>query len=360
MVDKEQVSVLDRQVKYSGEGLSVRSLEEMIDKERTSQNVQVEHLKVLRERNSDIQKTLQDEVQKLRKLSDYVSSGKLKGNFWITMKEILSYIPGLRKLAITKRSIEELLRQQYEISVKRVKEAADFADRLKAAESDLYDEIQRLNQKIIEAAKNEQLAAGVVLELKAHMTKLEGVVAGHEADGDGVAVREAQADVDKARRMLAEHSTQLKLYDTAEERLGRLKEATVMLSDTINALRSDISQYVLAASEKLDLVAGQLRAIGTAADASMVILEMKKSLDSMSESMNHTTRFVAETQLYFQNNLDKLLSDLDVYDGETTAVLKRNLELTKQAEHQRIADAVEIAKRISEREPHAPTDAAQP
>lgn len=339
-------AILEKEITYTGEGMSVRKLETMIDGERTTQNTKVSELKELREKNVEMQKALEDEVSKLRKLSDYVSKGELGGGFWSNVKEVLSYIPGLKNLAITQRSIEELLRQQYEISARRVKEAAEFADRLEVAERELYDEIDRLNAQILESARNESTAADYVLELNALITDLDTQLG--EVEDGSVESHELTSEKDKARRVLSEHSTQFKLYHTAEERLGRLKESTRMLSETIANLRSDISQYVMAAGEKLDLVAGQLRAIGTAADASVVMLELKKSLDSMSESLNQTTRFVSETQAYFRENLDGLLQDLDVYDDETRSVLQTNLELARAEETRRIAEAVELANAYKE------------
>ena len=333
--------VLTREVPYSGEGISVRALEETIATERQTQDVKVGELKRLREKNVELQATLTEEVKKLRKLSDYVSGGQLTKGFLTTLKEILSYIPGLKNLAITRRSVEELLRQQYEISALRVKEAAEFADRLGVAQQDLYDEIDRLNVKIIESAQNEELAADHLLSVKDFKEGLEAQLA--EVGEETAATRELRARVDEAKRVLSHHSLQLQLYHTAEERVARLKGATEMLAETISNLRGDILQYVTAAGEKLDLVAGQIRSIGTAADASVVMLEMKKSLDVMTESMNQTTRFVTETQVYFRENLDTLLQDLEVYDDETRAALALNLELSRDIEDERVAKAVQVA-----------------
>lgn len=334
-----RTDILDRPVKYSGDQISVRSLEDGIREARERQNVRVEELQVLRERNVELQKALADEVSKLRKLSDYVATGKSLSGFWSNLKEILSFVPGLG--GVTERSVEELLRQQYEISTRRVKEAGEFAERLRAAESDLHDEIERLNQKIVSAAKNEDLAAAYVLELNALKLDLERQLA--EVGADSTKGREVQALLDRQRRTMSEHSTALQLYGTAEGRLDRLKDNTRRLSETIASLASDITQYVQAASEKLDLVAGQLQAIGTAADASVIMLEMKKSLDSMTQSMNETTRFVSETQMYFRNNLDNLVKDLELYDDETRSVMDKNLERSKAIEEERIDDAVKAA-----------------
>lgn len=333
--------ILSRSITYSGDRISVRSLEESIGEVRSRQDVQVTELKVLREKNISLQKSLSEEIRKLRKFSDYLSANHLKGGFIANLKEILSYIPGLRSLAITQRSIEELLRQQYEISMRRIKEAGEFSDKLDAARQDLFDEIERLNGKILESARNEDVAAAYVLELKKLKDELEQKI--QATDDTSTEYRELQAEHDQVRRLLAEHSMQLQLFHTSEERLAHLKENTRRLLDTIANLHSDITQYVMAAGEKLDLVSGQIRAIGTAADASVVILELKKSLDVMTDSMNQTTRFVSETQTFFRRNLDNLMQDLELYDSETQQVLDRNLEVSKQIEDRRIAEAVKVA-----------------
>ncbi|MFC1610052.1 hypothetical protein ACFL6C_03785 [Myxococcota bacterium] len=344
--------VLSRQVAYSGERISVKSLEEGINKVRNRQNVKVGELKQLRERNIKLQESLADEIKKLRKFSDYLSRGKLEGSFLANIKEILSYIPILKKLSFTRRSVEELLRQQYEISARRVKEAAEFVDKLKAAESDLQDEIARLNERIIEAARNEDAAAAYVLELEQLNKELTDKLEGMEESS--TEKRELQAQHDQLRRLMGEHSGQLQLYHTSEERLARLKENSRMLAETIANLASDITQYVTAAGEKLDLAAGQIQAIGTAADASVVMLELKKSLDVMTDSMNQTTQFVSETQAFFRQNLDNLMQELELYDDETQKVMERNLKMSREVEERRIAEAVQVAlERSKESQPES-------
>ena len=79
---------------------------------------------------------------------------------------------------------------------------------------------------------------------------------------------------------------------------------------------------------------------GLAADASVVMLEMKRSLDVMTESMNVTTQFVSDTQIFFRSNLDTLVKDLDTFDETTTALLDENLKKSKEVEDARIAAAV--------------------
>ena len=202
---------------------------------------------------------------------------------------------------MSKRSIEELLKQQFHISQRRVKDAAEYADKLKASEKDLYTEIERINGKIIESAENERVALDYVLELRQAHEALESEKQAVEAGS--VEAREIEAQQDKIQALLAEHSSAVQLFGSAEERYAALKENTRKLAETIRNLGQDITQYTTAASIKLDMASGQIQAIGRAADASVVMLEMKKSLDVMTESMNQTTKFVSDTQVFFRENL---------------------------------------------------------
>lgn len=346
---KINLDTLNKQVAYSGEGISVKSLEDDIQKERGEQNTKVEELKVLRERNVEIQKALADEVMKLRKFSDYVDGTATKSGFWAGFKEIVSYIPGFRNIAISSRSIEELLKQQYQISARRVKEAAEYVDTLKRSEQDLYKEIERINAKILEMAKNEAIAVDFVLELKKVVDEIEAEKQAVEANS--VAYRDLEAKQDKAHALLAEHSSNLQLYGAAEDRYASLKDNTRKLVETIRNLGQDIAQYTTAASIKLDMASAQIQAIGTAADASVVMLELKKSLDVMTESMNATTQFVSDTQVFFRRNLDGLIKELETFDETTTKVLDANLAESKRIEDERIAAAIAKAQQHKAQHP---------
>jgi hypothetical protein len=348
MPSKIDSDLLSREISYSGEGISVRALEESIATERTTQNTKVEELSTLRERNIEIQSSLGEEVTKLRTFSDYLNGTAQKAGIWASFKEILSYIPGLSGLSLSKRSIEELLKQQFHISQRRVKDAAEYSDKLKASEKELYTEIERINGKIIEAAENERSALDYVLELRDAQQSLDAEKQAVEAGS--VEFRELEAQEDKIHALLAEHSSNVQLFGSAEERYAALKINTRKLAETIRNLGQDITQYTTAASIKLDMASGQIQAIGRAADASVVMLEMKKSLDVMTESMNQTTKFVSDTQVFFRENLDELLSDLDTFDETTTAVLDENLAKSKAIEEERIQAAIDKAMKRREEE----------
>ncbi|MCA9716492.1 MAG: hypothetical protein H6713_19510 [Myxococcales bacterium] len=338
---KVDLEILNRHVAYTGEGISVQSLETDIQQERAVQDNKIGELKELRDRNVNVQKAMAEELKKLRRFSDYLNGTATRGGLMAGFKELLSYIPGLNGLVLSQRSIEELLKQQYHLSAKRVKEAAEYVDTLKKSEQDLYQEIDRINEKIVEMAKNEREALNYVLELKRLQQELADAEQAVEAGS--VEARDIQAKRDKVYAKLAEHSTNVQLYGSAEERYALLKESTRKLGETIRNLGQDIQQYTTAASIKLDMASAQIQAIGRAADSSVVMLEMKRSLDVMSESMNVTTQFVSDTQVFFRSNLDTLINDLNTFDESTSALLDENLKTSKEIEQRRIARAIEKA-----------------
>lgn len=344
---KNLSDILNREVSYSGEGISVRSLEDSISKERDVQDSKVSELKGLRDRNVEIQGAMADELKKLRKFSDYLDGTAVKGGFWAGFKEVLSYIPGLKSIAISQRSIEELLTQQYQVSAKRVKEAAAYTDVLKQSEQELYTEIKRINTKIVEAAENEKRALDYVLELRELQDELDAEMQTVEAGS--VEARKIESQKDEIMGLLSTHSSNVQLYGAAEERYASLKENTRKLAETIRNLGQDIQQYTTAASIKLDMASAQIQAIGRAADASVVMLEMKKSLDVMTESMNVTTQFVSDTQVFFRQNLDRLVDELETFDESTTQMLDENLAKSKEIEERRIEAAIEKAMKAREK-----------
>lgn len=312
--------LLDKDVHYVGGGISLRAVEDTIQFERSKQDQQIDHLAHLRAQNDDLQSSLAIEMKRLRELSTELQ--KSRAGESSKLAEMFAWLPWVKSPKQTRQSVEELLRRQYELSSMRLRQAADFADRLEGALVDLYDEIDRLNRKIIESAKNEEMAAEHVANLRDLKIAIEHELA--MAEPSSAAERQLTSQLDRTRRLLAEHTTKLKLYSTAEERLEKLKHSTRLLAETISHLQSDITRYVTAASEKLDLIAGQIQAIGAAADAANVMLELKHSLDAMTESLNYTTRFVADTQEYFRDNVDSMVNDLELFDSETERVLTKN------------------------------------
>ena len=340
------VELLDREIEYLGDGISVRDLETTIHSERRLQDDQVAELSDLRQRNREMQEALGGEMDRLRELSDHLQRERERGGVMSSLRDVFGRLPWFQGRVVTKNSIEQMLRAQYELSAVRVREAAEFADRLEVARVNLFDEIDRLNELIIQSAKNEEIAADHIDAVRDLKLKLE--LKQSMAEPESAEARQLQAYVDQSTRVIAKHAGLLKLYSTAENRLERLKENTGQLAETIAYLRNDIVLYVTAASEKIDVIAGQIQAIGAAADASVVMLELKHSLESLTEAVNHTSRFVTETQSYFRQNVDQMVDELELYDEETVLAFEQNLTFNNVYDELRGAESVSdsLAKEI--------------
>lgn len=338
MLEPEIIALLEVEALYGGAALSVSSLETTIYEERANQQRRIDELSTIRSRNEAMQSALAQEIARLRQLSEELRDQREATGLGAGLRGWFNRIMGRRQ---DRRSIEALLRGQYELSARRLKEASEFADRLTAAKADLYDEIERLNGKLVDYARYARQAATAVLKLSEVKHQLEERQMALEPGS--LEARELQAAIDQVRRGMTEHSALLKLFGTADGRLAKLQENTRLLADTIGQLQSDITLYVTAASEKLDLLSGQIQAIGAAADASMVMLELKESLDALTDSVNHTTRFVAETQVYFRDNVDKMVDELTLYDEETEALLSHNMALNSVYDDIQIGEAIAVA-----------------
>ena len=337
------MSLFEKTISYAGAPVSARAIEDVIAHERGLHRDQVSTLERLRARNGTLQTALGGELGTLCELSRTLDDAQAPG-FWQRVRGLFDFLPGVDATQ-TPRSVEARLRDQFAASQTRLQEAAAFADRLEQAEADLFDEIDRLNGRIIEAAENEALAAEHVLAVQQHRTALEAqLIQADSAEG-----RRVQAELDRGRRVLAEHSTKLRLYATAEERLERLKAHTARLAETIAHLRSDILRYVMAAGEQLDLVSGQINAVGAAADAAVVTLELKRALDGLHQTLEGSTQFVSQTQRYFRENIDGLIEDLGRFDASTETMLAQNLAYSEAMDDLGMGEAIELARQTQAR-----------
>jgi len=325
------------------EALSYDLIEQDIAAVRGRQRVRVAALEDVREQHVELRGALDRELSQLKKHALRLRDPQRGEGLWARLTQRLEALFGREGEA--RVSVEQLLRSQYDTSLVRLKQAAELATRLDRIQGELYDEIEDLNRRIVASARFEDEAAKRLLDLGAARDALAPRI----AHSEGKAERRAlEAERDALRRQMAELSTQMQLHTTREERLGRLKQSTELLAQTIANLASDMRRYVSAAGEKLDLVANQIQAVGVAADASGVLVDLKRSLDSMTTSMNDATQFVTEVQSFFHQHVDGLLRDLEVYDAETVARLEVSQEFSQLSDERRIEEGLELAAQRQE------------
>ena len=336
-----RLDLLNSPPDYAGELITTRRLEESLSRERSRHARGVDDLQALRAHNEQLQAALSQELARLRAISDNLATLAGTRGLWARLRQVFGWVPGVASGTQQRRSVEALLRAQYEQSVERLTEAAHFADRLEIAEADLFDEIDRLNRTIVESAQNEEQAKAYIDALETLTVDLEAEI--ELAEPSSARQRTLQADLDRANRLVTQHTGLHTLYSTAEERVARLRENARQLAHTVASLRSDIAVYVAAAGDKLDTVGGQIQAVGAAADAAVVMLELRASLDGLTDSLNQASRFVAETQSYFHDNVDDMLTNLTIYDEETEALLEANKDIDDLLAGEDLAEAIAAA-----------------
>ena len=326
------------------DALTHERIEEEIRAHRGRQRVRVETLQEIRTQQAELRGALDQELGELKKLFTRLQEPDAQTHWWSRLGQRLS---GLFADEGTERqSVEQLLRTQYDTSLLRLRQARELAARLDTIRADLYDEIDQLNGRMIASVRGADECAegllGLQMDRDALQQRLQGALSRVEQ-------RELQAQADALRRHMAELSTQLQLNETCDERLGRLKQSTELLAQTIANLESDIRRYVGAATEKLDLVANQIQAVGAAADASLVLIDLKRSLDTLTSSMNDATRFVTEVQGFFHPHVYGLVSEMELYDAETRAHLEVSHEFSQLSDERRIEEGLQLATQHEER-----------
>ncbi|MFN3198947.1 MAG: hypothetical protein ACE366_11120 [Bradymonadia bacterium] len=313
--------ILERKVRYHRTDLSASGMESRLRRERRLLNGHIDTLRDLQGQNAEVQHALDEEMSRLKSLSTQVAEigDRAQESFWSRFRETLSFLPGLEAPSEELRSVEAMLREQYAHSLRRLREAADFADRLEAGEQDLYDEIERLGQEIIKASEDAEQAQGQVAELDVLIDELTARLS--DCSPGSRDARLIEARIDRARRQSTEHEGRRRLYQSTGARLATMKRTTTGLADTLGQLRSDISTYVHHASVRLDTVANQINAIGAAADAGVVVQDLVRALDGMNAALHEATAFVIQTQQYFRAHVDTLVADLDAKAHEEQALL---------------------------------------
>lgn len=332
--------VLERATPYRRPDLSAVHIQDRLKRERRLLNQHIDTLRDFQVQHVEIQQALDDELRRLQDLSAHVAEvgQQAQASFWARLRESLSFLPGVDAPTETLRSVEAMLRAQYAHSLRRVREAADFLDRLEIGEIELHDEIERLNGDILDATADAELAQGRLAELEALAQQLDGQLAALPSASREARLTEARRD--RARRQIAEHRGRATLSESAGARLVALKRTTSELADTLGQLRQDISRYVQAAGARLDAVAGQINAIGAAADAGAVVQDLVRALDGMNAALHEATAFVIETQQYFRAHVDGLVADLDAKAHADHALLEqaqafnKAMDEIREIEHQ--------------------------
>jgi hypothetical protein len=334
-------AVLDRQVVYDGEDYTRQGLETTVagytakhqENLKTLAELSKAHDQLRQEMTADLveQKTTWEHVGNILKLH------QVGTNF----RGLMEKVPGLRSL-VPSRPLHTLLTEKVEVAQRRTREVGNYLDRIQVEIQSLQKDIETLNARMVQAARNEEAAAAYVLDLKAALEALEKQLSG--LDKESARARELQSQGDAIKHKIWEHGAKLRLYSTAENRIAGVIRMNNNFLEILRNLHANMQSLYEAGNEVLSELEGNLAALASAAKASELSLQMQKSMESLRASVNKVATLASETSLFLTQNVDRMVQEMKVYDEGTEQLVEANLKAEREVQEQRINETILLAE----------------
>ena len=297
-----------------------RSLHELRRKSIDQVGTLARQQKTMGEDLSDELARLRAESETLRALDEADGQGGLLA--------LLSRRLTRRSRMLERRSHTLALVQLYEEVGVDLRRAAQFSDELQLCALSLNSEVEALSAELERSRDNGERAAARVAALQRLLDEV----------GDSDAALADQLSFEQRRQrqlqLLCERAVALN-----GEALPEARE----LRDQVQGLQENMAEFVSVAASQIDASGRRIQALGAAADAPMVVAELRESLDHLDAAMELTSDTVLaasrlldrtlpdlHAKLGAEAELDKLTAGLNESDAET----KRDAELRRAAEEE--------------------------
>jgi hypothetical protein len=337
----EREGLLSQEVVYDGEKYERDTLQKIVDRYQSKHEGDLKRLAELRKAHEEIAAEMTRDLAETKTAWDYLR-GLLTEDFGDSIRGLLEKIPILNEF-VADRPLSDLLREKIEIAERRTKEVARFLTNIERSIRELQEDIVRLNKKVVVAAHNEEKAAKRVLELKeaeeSCRQELETI-----ADTKSAAHREKDAEIQSIRQLIWETGSKLRLYSNAEDRIASIVSMNNNFLQILTNLHTNMQSLYDAGMEVLDELRGNLSGLSTAAEASEITLEMQEAMKSLQTSVNKVATLASNTSLYLTQNIDRLTSEMRIYDDATEALVKSNLDAEREIQEQRINETIALAE----------------
>jgi len=340
---KELDALLEQDITYDGEEYSREGIQAMVQDYQEKHEQQLSELEQLRSVHDEIASEMNKDLVESKSAWEYLRSMMTTDTkkFQSSFKGLLEKIPVIRGY-VPDRPITELLQEKIVVAEKRTKEMGNFLDRIESEIQNLRNDITRLNKKMVVAAHNEEKAAKYILDLKDYKTNLEKEMEEIE-DKKSTEYREKSAMVDEIKKKIWEHGGRLRIYSNAEDRIVNIIKMNNNFLEILTNLHTNITILYEAGSEVLDDLRGNLTGLATVTEASEVTLKMQESMDSLKESVNKIASLASNTSLYLTQNVERMTSEMKVYDDETQKLIQDNLAREREIKEQRVDETIELA-----------------
>ena len=338
----DAAAVAQKQVSYDGEGYTRESLEKMLSEYQHKNQLDLGKFDELSQSYQRLAKEMTRDIAEQKSAFEYMANIVSLDELGTNLKGLIHKIPGLRALA-PERDLKELLGEKIEVAERRVKEVGNYLDTLQSDIKALQDDIGSLNKRMLVAAQNEEKAAKYVLELESARKALEEKL--KAMDPKSLEARTITAQVSELKKLIWEHGAKLRLYSNAEDRLVAIINMNNNFLEIMNSLHGNMTTLYESGNEVLNELHGNLAGLASMSKAGELSVEMHKSMESLKKSVNRLATLASETSLYLTQNIDRLTSEMKVYDAETERLVASNLQQEREIKEQRVNDTIELAKK---------------
>lgn len=335
-------SLLQQDVVYDGEGYSRDGLQKMLSDYQVQHKQNLTSLAELSKAHDDLAAEMTADLVESKSawehLKNIATFNKMGSNF----RGLLEKIPLIRE-AVPDREINDLLEEKIEVAQRRVQEIANYLDTMQTQVGALQTDITRLNKKMVVAAVNEEKAARFVLDLEIALKQVEAAIEAHGEDTTAE-VRELQAKRDQIKQMIWREGSKLRLYSNAEDRIASIINMNNNFYEILTNLHGNMQTLYETGNEVLNELQGNLAGLATAAKAADLTMEMQEAMQSLKESVNKVAVLASETSVYLTQNVDRLTSEMKIYDQETQRLVESNLQAEREMKELRINETIELAR----------------
>jgi hypothetical protein len=335
--------ILKKEVKYDGEGYTRQGLEGMLTDYQGRHQVNLKKFGELSKAYDRLSTEMTADIAENKSALEYLGNIVTLDEVGTNVKGLLAKIPVIREIAPS-RDLKELLNEKIEIAQKRVQEVGNYIDTLQNDIKNLQEDIVRLNKKMVVAAQNEERAAKYVLELESYREQLEAQLKAIE-DQKSLEAREMSAKISDVKRAIWEHGAKLRLYANAGERLSAIINMNNNFLEIMTNLHGNMQTLYDAGNEVLNELHGNLAGLSSISAAGELSVEMHKSMQSLKQSVNRLAVLASETSLYLTQNIDRLTSEMKIYDKQTEDLVAQNLAAEREIKEERINETIELAKK---------------
>lgn len=340
----DRAALLQKKVTYSGDEYTRDTLETSLKPELERHAQRMQELESLKKTHEMIAKEMTESLVEQRSIwdcmKDMVAGDRAKAAQ--SFRQMIERIPILKK-HLPERPLSELLQEKIQITETRLREVGTFLDRMESEVENVRQDIQRLHKKMLGSAQNKEKAAVYILQLKEIEKQLSAEYAelGPEI---GAAHREKQGEIDEVKRLIWEHGSKLRMYANADQRISSIIGMNNQFMELLTNLHGNMQTMYDSGQEVLDELRGNLSSLSTATEASELTMDMKKSMESLKESVNKVAVLASNTSLYLTQNVDRLTAEMKVYDVETEKLITANLAAEREVQERRIDETLKLAQ----------------